>query len=103
MADDFEDGDQFLRSRMPADNNYGQNGYLGSSSTRPGENVSSNFLPEAVADAAALRAENFQTREVSAQPYPAAHGQKPRGYLDIGKPVRAVKAAGPTTALKRSN
>jgi hypothetical protein len=46
MANEYQNGDQYLKSRLPADNNYGQNAATHSSSTRPGENVSSNFLPE---------------------------------------------------------
>ena len=50
----IQQGDQYIGSHEKADNGYGQNGFQGSSSTRPGESVSSNFLPETRADAAAL-------------------------------------------------
>jgi hypothetical protein len=87
---------------MPADNKYGQNGYLGPSSDEPGKRTTSGLLPELAAEREVLRKDprddfqNWQTREVSANAYANAYGHRPRSYYDIGKPVRAVKqAAGP--------
>jgi hypothetical protein len=65
----LEQGDQFIKSDMPADDGYSQNGYQGASSVTPGKTVSTNFLPE-------LRAktpQNSQTRTVDATPYKAAN------------------------------
>jgi hypothetical protein len=61
MGTELEQGDQFLKSKLPADNGYGQNGYTGASSVTPGNKVSSNFLPEQAANAPI----NSQTREVT--------------------------------------
>jgi hypothetical protein len=74
----LQQGDQFLKSAMPADDGYAQNGYQGASSVTPGKTVSSNFLPE-------LRAktfENVQKRSVSAEQYPAAVGTRNRLVTD---------------------
>jgi hypothetical protein len=82
-------GDQFLKSAMPADDGYAQNGYQGASSVTPGRNVSSNFLPELRAKAF----ENVQTRQVSSEQYAAAHGQRAVNAdpVRLGAPRRPVK------------
>jgi hypothetical protein len=46
MGVGIKQGDEFISSHEKADNGYGQNGYVGSSSTPLGKPVSSNFLPE---------------------------------------------------------
>jgi hypothetical protein len=86
----LEQGDQFIRSSEPADNGFGQNGYQGASSVKPGsKSVSSNFLPE-------LRAktfENVQKRQVSSEQYPATYGHRAVNAdpVRLGAPVRPVK------------
>jgi hypothetical protein len=74
MGTELKQGDTYIGSHEKADNNYGQNGFLGSPRTNPGESVSSNFLPE-------LRGKtpiNSQTRTVDASPIAPAHNMRNR-------------------------
>jgi hypothetical protein len=66
-------GEEFIGSHEKANNNYGQNGYQGPSSDLPGQHTTSGFLPQSV-----VPKDDWQTRKVSAEQYPAAHGMKPR-------------------------
>jgi hypothetical protein len=70
MGNLLKNGEQLIASDEPAKNGYGQNGYQGQSSDLPGKITSSNFLPKAGAPS------NVQTRTVSAEQLPAAHGHK---------------------------
>jgi hypothetical protein len=84
MANLLENGDEYLKSKLPADNNYGQNGCLNSSSTPLDKPVSSNFLPELRTDLDKAKAVNVQAkagRTTGAQ-YPAAHGTRNRLLVD---------------------
>lgn len=57
----------------PTKRNYGQNGFGGASSDMPGEHTASGFLPQPGAPV------NSQTRKVTSDPYPPAHGMRKRG------------------------
>jgi hypothetical protein len=91
MADD-----EFIQSKMPADNNYGQNAATHASSTTLDKPVSSNFLPQTSKDGIADR-----TRaNVQANPnrplgtIPVKEGMRNRVDTDpvhIGSPRRPVK------------
>lgn len=61
----------FIGSKEKAENGYGQNGYQGPSSDLPGERTTSGFLPQS-----SVPASGWQTRSVSAEQLPAAHGMK---------------------------
>jgi hypothetical protein len=101
MANELEQGDEYIESKLPADNNYGQNGYTGASSTKPGEKVSSNFLPQTSTDGLLDRTRS----NVQAAPgrldgpksaaIPVKEGHRRRNITDavsIGStPVRPVK------------
>lgn len=65
------DSEVFIGSKERPDNGYGQNGYQGASSVTDGSNPSANLLPKCV-----IKADDFQTRKVSANAYAPAHGMK---------------------------
>lgn len=96
MANTSPAPDVYISSDIQAKNNYGQNGFQGSSSDLPGKHTTSGFLPQVKlpnADA------NFQTRKVENKAYANTFGMKgaatgaavPKkvSYL-AGKPVREV-------------
>jgi hypothetical protein len=101
----LEQGNQYIKSNESADPDgdknvsYGQNGYTGPSSDLPGQRTTSGFLPELepTKDVVANYAKDadFQTRKVSADQYPAAHGMKPRVQENIfSAPSRPVTSRG---------
>lgn len=101
----LEQGDQFIKSNESADPDgdkdvsYGQNGYTGASSDLPGQRTTSGFLPELEPNKEIVKNyakdESFQTRKVSAEQYPAAHGMKPRTQANIfSAPSRPVTTRG---------
>jgi hypothetical protein len=66
--------EDILGSKLPAENKYGQNGYPGASSDLPGEKTRvKGFGPPADASAG-----DWQTRNVSKEQLPAAHGHRSR-------------------------
>lgn len=81
MADFKNDPDQvpgtseMLGSKMNAKNNYGQNGYSGSSSDLPGEHTVMDRAFGLAADPSPS-AGDWQTRKVSGEGYKPAHGMK---------------------------
>lgn len=76
MAEEAAPAEEFIQSKLPADNGYGQNGYRGASSDLPGENTSSNFLPKCSVDAG-RKAGDFQTRSVDDKSLATTFGMKP--------------------------
>lgn len=104
----IQQGNQFIRSNesaAPDDDStdkslYGQNGYAGPSSDLPGKRTTSGFLPELEPNKEIVKNyakdEDFQTRKVSANQYPAAHGMKPRTQPSIlsATPTRPVTTRG---------
>ena len=72
MSTSIKQGDQFIKSDLPAENSYGRNNYTGASSTTPGKDVSSGFLPKG----GAVPSGDWQTRKVDSTPIASAHGHK---------------------------
>lgn len=81
------DSTEFVGSHEKAENGYGQNGYQGPSSDLPGQHTSSGFLPQTT-----VPKSDWQTRDVSKEQYPAAHGMK----------AAAPPAAFPTATVRRA-
>jgi hypothetical protein len=103
----MQQGNQFIKSNesaAPDDDSknkslYGQNGYEGPSSDLPGERTTSGFLPELEPTKEVVanyrKDHDFQTRKVSAEQYPVAHGMKPRVQPNIfAAPSRPVTKRG---------
>jgi hypothetical protein len=93
----MKSGDTYIRSRMQDDpdqkvnpQNYGNNGYVGSSRVNIGE-VSSGFLSKLDGDLVKAKAVNTQNRTVdgSIATHPFMKGAAPGPKL--GAPVRPVK------------
>lgn len=94
MANTSPAPDVYISSDIQAKNNYGQNGFQGSSSDLPGKHTTSGFLPQVK-----LPNDDFQTRKVEKTAYANTFGMKgaatgaavPKkvSYL-AGKPVREV-------------
>ena len=105
MTNIMQQGDTEIRSNKSANPSgkkgpakLGQNGFGGASSDTPGKRTTSGLLPELDAlgkvDAIKARTQaNVQTREVSAEQYPAAHGHRnvnasPVKVPPNGRPVK---------------
>lgn len=73
--DEASSGDEFFRSEEPAKNGYGQNGFQGASSDLPGQHtvMDRDFGLESDPNP---DAGDWQTRKVSAEPYPTHPGMK---------------------------
>lgn len=85
MAD--QEISDFVGSHMKPENKYGQNGYQGASSDLPGKHTTSGFLP-----AVTVPASDWQTRKVSAEPFPPSFGMKsPNSKSDF--PTENVRRA----------
>jgi hypothetical protein len=78
MANEIEQGDQFIKSNEKADAGYGRNGYNGASSDCPGKRTTTGFAPELdISDKlAAVQADQWQKRKVSAEPIAPAYGHR---------------------------
>jgi hypothetical protein len=72
-----DDSEQFIGSREPARNNYGQNGDPSPSSVLPGKKAPPISGDVAPPDASAAPGD-WQTRKVSAEPIKPAHGMRSR-------------------------
>lgn len=92
MADNQNQPEVFIGSRIKAKNGYGQNGFQGASSDLPGEHTTSGFLPQVTVPDKITASENeggnWQTRPVSKDGYPPAHGMKARNDT-ISFPTKA--------------
>jgi hypothetical protein len=89
MANLMQDGGQFIESKEPANNGYGQNGFQKASSDLPGnKKTTSGFLPEVTLPATD---DNWQTRKVKADAYATHPGMAPRKSASTipsnGRPV----------------
>jgi hypothetical protein len=74
-GNDEAGGEVFVASKQKAKNGLGQNGFQGASSDLPGQHTVMDrdfgLAKDPSADAG-----DWQTRKVSAEPYPPAHGMK---------------------------